>query len=32
MRRSVNVPGLWRLPAFSHATVTGDHVYVSGAL
>jgi 2-iminobutanoate/2-iminopropanoate deaminase len=32
MRRSVNVPGLWRLPAFSHATVGGDHIYVSGAL
>jgi 2-iminobutanoate/2-iminopropanoate deaminase len=32
MRRTVNVEGLWRLPAFSHATVAGDHVYVSGAL
>jgi 2-iminobutanoate/2-iminopropanoate deaminase len=32
MRSSVNVPGLWRLPSFSHATVAGDQVYVSGAL
>ncbi|HEX6476272.1 MAG TPA: RidA family protein [Acidimicrobiales bacterium] len=32
MRRTVNVNGLFRLPAFSHATVAGDHVYVSGAL
>ncbi|HEY1636213.1 MAG TPA: RidA family protein [Acidimicrobiales bacterium] len=32
MRRTVNVEGLFRLPAFSHATVAGDHVYVSGAL
>ncbi len=32
MRRTVNVPGLWRLPAFPHAAVAGDHVYVSGAL
>jgi 2-iminobutanoate/2-iminopropanoate deaminase len=32
MRRSVNVQGVWRLPAFSHATVAGDHVYVSGTL
>src|SRR5205823_3005452 len=32
MRRTVNVEGLWRLPTFSHATVAGDHVYVSGAL
>ena len=26
------MPGLWRLPAFPHAVVAGDHVYVSGAL
>jgi 2-iminobutanoate/2-iminopropanoate deaminase len=32
MRSTVNVDGLWRLPAFSHATVAGEHVYVSGAL
>jgi 2-iminobutanoate/2-iminopropanoate deaminase len=32
MRRTVNVDGLWRLPAFPHATIAGDHVYVSGAL
>jgi 2-iminobutanoate/2-iminopropanoate deaminase len=32
MRTSVNVPGLWRLPAFPHATLAGDHVYVSGTL
>jgi 2-iminobutanoate/2-iminopropanoate deaminase len=32
MRRTVNVEGLWRLPAFPHATVAGDHVYVSGSL
>ena len=32
MRTSVNVPGLWRLPAFPHATVAGEHVYCSGAL
>ncbi|HEX3907794.1 MAG TPA: RidA family protein [Mycobacteriales bacterium] len=28
----VNVPGLERLPAFSHATVVGDQVFVSGTL
>ena len=32
MRTTVNVDGLWRLPAFPHATVAGDLVYVSGAL
>jgi 2-iminobutanoate/2-iminopropanoate deaminase len=32
MRTSVNVPGLWRLPAFPHATVAGDNVHVSGTL
>jgi 2-iminobutanoate/2-iminopropanoate deaminase len=32
MRRTVNIEGLWRLPAFPHATIAGDHVYVSGAL
>jgi 2-iminobutanoate/2-iminopropanoate deaminase len=30
--RKVNVPGLERLPAFSHATVVGDQVFVSGTL
>ncbi len=28
----VNVAGLGRLPAFSHATVAGDFIYVSGTL
>ena len=28
----VNVPGLARLPAFSHATVVGDQVFVAGML
>lgn len=32
MRKSVIVPGLWRLPAFPHATVAGDRIYVSGTL
>jgi 2-iminobutanoate/2-iminopropanoate deaminase len=32
MRTTVNVEGLWRLPAFPHATIAGDHVYVSGTL
>lgn len=31
-RRTVNAEGLGRLPAFSHATVAGDFVYVSGTL
>ena len=30
--RKVNVPGLARLPAFSHATVAGRLVFVSGTL
>lgn len=30
--RRVNVPGLARLPAFSHATVAGDQVFVAGML
>jgi 2-iminobutanoate/2-iminopropanoate deaminase len=30
--RPVNVDGLGRFPAFSHAMVAGDHVYVSGTL
>jgi 2-iminobutanoate/2-iminopropanoate deaminase len=28
--KRVNVPGLLRLPAFSHATIADQHVYVSG--
>ena len=28
----LNVPGLGRLPAFCHATVAGDFVFVSGTL
>lgn len=32
MRRTVNVEGLWRMPAFPHATIAGDDIYVSGAL
>ena len=32
MKRTVNVDGLARLPAFSHAVVAGDHVYVAGTL
>lgn len=28
----INVEGLGRLPAFSHATVAGDFVYVAGTL
>ncbi len=28
----INVPGVGRLPAFSHATVAGDTIYVSGTL
>lgn len=30
--RRVDVEGLGRLPAFSHATVTGDLIFVSGTL
>jgi len=30
--RRVNVDGLGRLPAFCHATVAGDTIYVSGTL
>lgn len=30
--RKVNVDGLGRLPAFSHATVAGDLIFVSGTL
>lgn len=30
--RRVNVEGLARLPAFSHAVVAGDFIYVSGTL
>lgn len=30
--RRVNVDGLGRLPAFSHATVAGDQVFVAGQL
>jgi 2-iminobutanoate/2-iminopropanoate deaminase len=30
--RTVNADGIPRLPAFSHATVAGDHVYVAGTL
>ena len=30
--RKINAEGLGRLPAFSHATVAGDTVYVSGTL
>ena len=30
--RKLNVQGLGRLPAFSHATVAGDFIYVSGTL
>jgi 2-iminobutanoate/2-iminopropanoate deaminase len=30
--RKVNVPGLVRLPAFCHATVVDDQVFVAGAL
>jgi len=29
---AVNVEGLGRLPAFSHATVAGDFIFVSGTL
>ena len=30
--RKVNVPGLERLPAFCHATIVGDQVFVSGSV
>lgn len=30
--RKINVEGLGRLPAFSHATVVGDLIFVSGTL
>jgi len=30
--RKLNVPGLARLPAFCHATVVGDQVFVAGML
>lgn len=30
--RKVNVPGVERLPAFCHATVVGDQVFVSGTI
>jgi 2-iminobutanoate/2-iminopropanoate deaminase len=32
MVKKVNVPGLARLPAFCHAVVAGDTIYVSGTL
>jgi hypothetical protein len=28
--RKINVPGVARLPAFCHATMAGDQVFVSG--
>ncbi|HEU5013324.1 MAG TPA: RidA family protein [Roseiflexaceae bacterium] len=28
----INVPGLAQLPAFCHATVAGDFIYISGTL
>jgi 2-iminobutanoate/2-iminopropanoate deaminase len=31
-QRRVNVEGIARLPAFCHAVIAGDHVYVSGML
>lgn len=30
--RKINAEGLGRLPAFSHATVAGDFIFVSGTL
>ena len=30
--RRINVPGLARLPAFSHATVAGDLLFIAGML
>lgn len=32
MRRHVNVDGVPRLPAFSHAVQVDDHIYVAGTL
>ena len=32
MAEHVNVPGLARLPAFSHARIAGDTVYVAGTI
>lgn len=32
MIKKINLPDLGRLPAFCHATVAGDFVYVSGTL
>ena len=28
----LNAPGLVELPVFAHATIAGDHIYVSGML
>jgi reactive intermediate/imine deaminase len=30
--QKITVPGLARLPAFCHAVIAGDHIYVSGTL
>ena len=30
--KRINADGLLRLPAFSHATIAGDFIYVSGSL
>ena len=30
--RKVNVPGLAKLPAFCHAVIAGDFIYVSGTI
>ena len=30
--QKITVPGLARLPAFCHATIAGDFIYVSGTL
>lgn len=32
VKRRVNVGGVPRLPAFSHAVQVGDHIYVAGTL
>ena len=32
MKRRVNVEGIPRLPAFSHAVQVNDHIYVAGTL
>lgn len=32
MPKKINAPGLARLPAFCHAVVAGDFIYVSGTL